>query len=669
MQELLTPDTQLLSPSELEAKVPLINRNDYLSSHHSFEPGHGDQQERASFSSEQSHLPGSLPFSKRSRGVQTIENWKRNDTTSLSGLARPFSDTMSTSSPHDGHSESSSLMDGQSTVLSALIDRVGQLLARLTQADALTLTNRLKRQRLLGADVSHLSRSTVSSILQEATALRSNFRAFLEDDKLTTTCTRRDLRTLLKLVRDIFNEMGQMRVTLNDVILDPSVAVKVSDLALNPTKPESVEHGAVDAGGTSSGAPSWMGPISKLLRLPGGSSLSPSDAAAARALSPPGVRPRPGAPGSRVPSRVAPKREAALAASAMTVNVEFSGAAIGRAVTSTYSAHPEREDSISILAKQSTMARTVSASAEGSSQSQQDFSKSVMGIFAGAPAPRPEGSEPWVVIPRAPRSAGAGPSRVNTLPLTGPENTATLGRSTAKRLSRVVDAMIDSNAAASGTHRQGGQDDGDRVAQSTLLERTLSRRGLSDSSIHTTFLQHGGDGGNDEGDEDDSRHVKSTVESGGEEAQDRASVLQALSRTMSNFRFGSAHPHAPPLSSNSHSTGGISGDISRPETPVSRAPPSSSTAVSPSTFSSPSHHRVSAPRPIAASNSFNRSGGGGGGGIFSFSAWAATLDADTDSEEGIAARAGNEGFFANNTVAAPRDETYLHRTWEREHDF
>ena len=159
-------------------------------------------------------------------------------------FAQPYTDSMSTSSPLEGHSESSSLADSQATVLSALIDRIAQLLARLSQADPLTLTNRLKRQRLLGADVSHLSRSTVNSILQEATALRSNFRAYLEDDKVTTTCTRRDLRGLLKLVKDIFNEMGQMRVTLNDVILDPSVAAKVSDLALNPTKVESTEGDA-----------------------------------------------------------------------------------------------------------------------------------------------------------------------------------------------------------------------------------------------------------------------------------------------------------------------------------------------------------------------------------------------------------------------------------------
>ncbi|KAH9920991.1 hypothetical protein B0H21DRAFT_827208 [Amylocystis lapponica] len=67
-----------------------------------------------------------------------------------SSLLPPFAEsTTSSSSPP---SESSSLADGQATAMGALVEHVNLLLSRLTQADALTLTNRLKQQHLQGAD-------------------------------------------------------------------------------------------------------------------------------------------------------------------------------------------------------------------------------------------------------------------------------------------------------------------------------------------------------------------------------------------------------------------------------------------------------------------------------------------------------------------------------------
>ena len=83
----------------------------------------------------------------------------------------------------------------------------------MSQADALTLTNRLKRQNLKGADIGYLSRSTVSHILSEATGLRAQFRSVMEDDKVVLACTRKDMRLLFKFIKDVFAEMGQMRIT------------------------------------------------------------------------------------------------------------------------------------------------------------------------------------------------------------------------------------------------------------------------------------------------------------------------------------------------------------------------------------------------------------------------------------------------------------------------
>ncbi|KAJ3551784.1 hypothetical protein NM688_g4510 [Phlebia brevispora] len=195
----------------------------------------------------------------RSRAVQTDGTGWHNLVTSP--LPHTFADLS-----HDGHSETSSL-DANPSVVGVIVERTAQLLSRLVQADALTLTNRLKRQRLLGADISHLSRTTVSSILNESNNLRAQFRAFLEDEKVITTCTRRDLRALFKLFKDMFAEMGQLRVTLNDVILDPTVAGRVSEMALHPSKSGT----GMGEGGATSSTPGWMAPISKLLGLPGGS--------------------------------------------------------------------------------------------------------------------------------------------------------------------------------------------------------------------------------------------------------------------------------------------------------------------------------------------------------------------------------------------------------------
>jgi hypothetical protein len=202
----------------------------------------------------------------RSRGVQT-DPWPERLT--------PLSLPSYLPSPSDPQSESSSYPESVSSHVSMLLERVVALLNRMAQADALTLTNRLKRQHLRGADVGHLSRSTVSNILSEITGLRTQFRFLLEDDKVMATFLRKDLRVLFKIFKDTFTELGQLRLTLNDVILDPSSATKISELALNPSKGEAEvsERGRENA---AHGGPSWMAPISKLFSQPGrGEAIAP----------------------------------------------------------------------------------------------------------------------------------------------------------------------------------------------------------------------------------------------------------------------------------------------------------------------------------------------------------------------------------------------------------
>jgi hypothetical protein len=436
-----------------------------------------------------------------------------------------------TPSPNDHRSETSSFSESTASNMAILVERTVQLLNRMTQADALTLTNRLKRQHLRGADVGHLSRSTVNNILSEVAGLRNQFRHLLEDEKTVTMCNRKDLRGLFKLFRDMFVLMGEMRVTLNDVILDPSIAPRVSELALDPAKAEAEKQRAQKEA-TMAG---WMAPISKLFGAPGRSNEALDRSVSSTASGPAGlVRSGSSKVGVR-PPRFVPKIGPALSASATTVNVEFSGAGIGRATTSTSAASPNP-----------AVASNDSRSEVGSRPPPTLTSKpsvSVMGIFAGAPS-QAGSPEPWVKIPKmmgtipGPRQADSpspvyGDYRQPSVPDNG--GTIRANRTHQHRMSRHVDAIVDLENPSPG----GDDDDEDEDAEEPdrvgpLLERTLRRRGLSDSSIHSTYLQG-----------EDPMMGESELSSPQRSGQGghggwgaRGSVLQALSRRVQNFRIG-----------------------------------------------------------------------------------------------------------------------------------
>ncbi|KAG7097518.1 hypothetical protein E1B28_004861 [Marasmius oreades] len=409
-----------------------------------------------------------------------------------------------TSSYHDLRSESSSsYSESYSSTMSTLVDRIGSLLQRMTEADALTLTNRLKRQHLRGADVGHVSRSTISNIVNEVSGLRAQFRYLLEDEKLVTICTRKDLRAIFKLFRDIFVEMGQIRVTLNDIVLDPSIAPKVSELALDPKK----ETDKASSETTTGIAGGWIAPISKLFGTPAARVDSQSATPVSGCL----MR-TPSTKGNARP-RFVPKLGPATSASTTTVNVEFSGA-VGRAVTSTSLGESSHEDNGTV--KKATPALSITPA-----------STNVMGIFAGAPRPSAPDRDPWVVLPKQPRRVQ---SVIRPAEMLSPANIhrvdglyANSVSSQGRRLSRNVDAIIDT-----GQHlapHLAEDEASDRVAP--LLQRTLRRRGLSDSSIHTSFVADQGDTSMNS----NTTMLSNVSTSGG-------SVFQALSKRVQNFRMG-----------------------------------------------------------------------------------------------------------------------------------
>ena len=393
----------------------------------------GESRKRKSFKSLQRH-----------RAVQTEpRDWTR--TLSPLGYGEQLQLPVS---PNEGESESSSLLDNQSA-LGILLEHVQQQFNRIAQADPRTLTTRLKRQNILGADVGYLSHSTVDGIVAEVTNLRVVFRAALEDDKFTTICTRRDLRNLLKFLREIFKELGTLRTTFNDIILDPSIAPKVREMTMNP-KDESTPSEKASSLISGSG---WMAPLSKLFgsATSGDSKSGVSPHGVGRARGPLGVSSRP-----------TPKTGPATSASATTVNIEFTGTGAGRAVTNVSAPIAQGATQDAILAPVAT----------------RSTSMGLMGIFAGAPR-----KDSWVVLsPGSSRQQGSSGDQLRR---------AMLGRATGRAmgsantdtpssLPRNVDAVIDLQGSS---EERGGIDPA----------RTLRTRGLSDSSIHSTFLQHGGE--------------------------------------------------------------------------------------------------------------------------------------------------------------------------------
>lgn len=566
VQELQVPDTprSLLSPTDPTTPAPISPL--YPPSHVSYEVDEYPENDVDPSEIERRRAHRPLLLLTRSRGTQT-EAWP-----SLLSPS-PLPSQLSSMSPIDP-SESSSFSDSPASHVSTILDRVLALLNRMSQADALTLTNRLKRQNLKGADVGHLSRSTVNHILSEATGLRSQFRSLLEDDKMVVACTRKDMRLLFKFVKDVFAELGQMRVILNDVILDPSSANRVSELALNPEKADAVAtEREVSA---QAGAVGWMAPISKLFSPAGRNGVKPVDRHAT-------LVPSTSSQGTSRPPRSIPKLGPALAASATTVNVEFSGT--GRSVSSTFSSQP-------LLAQADFHPNTVPG---------------VMDIFAGAPRSHAE-SDPWIVVPPTDLRHSRSLRKMKDT------STTTAGRSpgctSANEVSRNVDAIV-------GLGRSQAADEESDVVP-PLLKRTLRRRGLSDSSIHSTFMSQADATSSPHSSTNNQHHHAASSRLAA--WPDRNSVFQALSRTMQNIRATAGSMKGPlggvevgadtPIFSHSRrqKSGIFSfGDfaakddsaVSRPQTPT---------------------RDVVQPKPIRIASN-GASGGGGGGRNVYLSGW------------------------------------------------
>lgn len=452
----------------------------------------------------------------RSRGVQTDP--AENDDY-LSALPHPMMRRMGHSkgllslsdvpsiTDHTSDTSSISGMGSVTAPLPELIERLTALLTKLNQTTVESLTTRLKRQNLLaGSDISHLSRSSIAHIQNDVAQLRTHFRGALEVEK-ALEMTRKDLRNLLRFAKDVFTEMGRLKAVVNDVTLDPSNAARVlagatddKAAATTSASPPLNEQAQKDRG--------WIAPITKLF-APAAESSEPSgsgggglrgSAAIMNSLNPGGTLKR------RPPPRPVPKLAPAVSSSTTTVNVEFTSSRSQRAVSSTVVATSSDTENGTGAASSSIPTGTIPG------QQKKPRLDDLLGIFAGAPPPsKPELTvgESWVVLPRDALSRKLRASS-STVRLNDPAtDRARRGR---HRLSRNVDAIVDNIGQRHGIIGEADEsailedDDGLGAGeggptrddfQQTILERTrtLRPRGLSDSSIRSTFLAAGGEDG------------------------------------------------------------------------------------------------------------------------------------------------------------------------------
>lgn len=347
----------------------------------------------------------------------------------------------SAASAFDMRSEESSVLEAGLSPVAALLTCVDGLVVRMTQADALTLTNRLKRQHIRGADVSHISRTTINTVLSEVRSLRQRYNNLLECER--TSWTQKELVFLFRLLKTVFEELGKIRMVFNDIILHPTIARSVSERALNP--PLNNDKTVV-SGRSTPGFVGWMAPITRFLVGPSHDILSSSQRPA---LSDYGNE-----TDSRALANPVPKLPPALAATTATVNAEFYQRGTGQVVTNRIVGRDDVFEAFNAMANVSSSSRST-----------------VMDIFAGAP--RKRGPNSWVFVPKRP-SERRGTSRTVQRDILSERRTKENNS-----ISRDVDAIIDHFTDHDGTIES---------PREPLLQRTLRRRGLSDSSIRSTFL-------------------------------------------------------------------------------------------------------------------------------------------------------------------------------------
>ncbi|GJJ07054.1 hypothetical protein Clacol_001253 [Clathrus columnatus] len=364
--------------------------------------------------------------------------------------------------------------------ITVLTNTLSTILTRLIQTDAKTLTLRLRRQTALSgtADPRSVSQTTIKGILNDIATLKLG-----RDSGLKWTIARAEVKAILRLFKDILELACSMRETLNEVTFEPTIANRLKREAFGADSD-------VSAGGSNGWIQKLFGPTATgSSSTHGSSSFSTSNAELRHPT----------------PQRPSAKLAPAIAASAMTVNVLGPDARHGLVSADDIlraSSPPALRPAISIGAANGT---TVPLHAPA------PRNISLMGIFAGAPMSASTAAEDkWVVLPRSKpesdmntgRDKGVEPTKEKEKKdpdrlrqLRGAFSNISLSRSTTLAPGKVRGRkpLLSSHVDERNTVLYPTVDkDGHATPtdfREPLLQRTLRSRGLSDSSIRTTFLK------------------------------------------------------------------------------------------------------------------------------------------------------------------------------------
>ncbi|CAK9784547.1 hypothetical protein CC85DRAFT_283031 [Cutaneotrichosporon oleaginosum] len=178
--------------------------------------------------------------------------------------------------------------------LGELVDFLSKILLKLHGVHVRTLNGRLKKHNLPG-DVGHVSRTTIAALRAEVNDMRHKFRHVLD----STSTTRRDMTLLLKLLKDVFDDLLELQGVVNDVTVNPKLAKQLRAKAFADDTPPPPTLG---------GGLGWIAaPIANWL------------------IPPTAGAPQPSPTRTRV-TKPAPKLQASTSATTTTVSVEFGGA-------------------------------------------------------------------------------------------------------------------------------------------------------------------------------------------------------------------------------------------------------------------------------------------------------------------------------------------------------
>lgn len=298
----------------------------------------------------------------------------------------------------------------------------------------------------------------------------------------TSLVTRRDFVSLVKLLRDLLFEASRLRMLVNRVQLEPGLAERLKELDV-PNAFEAVEHEGANAKGATATAPTAAGLLAPLSRLFGGVVGADDASTLAHRSSTAQLRPPAAKRGG----------SGTVSTATATVSVEFGGGAVrqAQAAESASTASPN-------AAPDAT--RTGTARATGLSHVRRDLSSIFAGASSSSRAPASTATSSDLRTPAPTSNAGSSFSQLGAPAgrLASAASSATayipFGRllsSYRPAMSSTTNAVLDSiphappPVPASAADEESGFE-----PPPTLLERQLRPRGLSDSSIRSTFLSH-----------------------------------------------------------------------------------------------------------------------------------------------------------------------------------